>query len=278
MSFSVFDRLKFGAKPIWIVKITINGIPNYLASGSSDFTTVAGTPRPSDPQQVWTKADVTIPDIPVQADNSTKNIDINLALNHPVAQQLLATGGKVICDVEIYQSFRNDANTQCRALFFGSSVQLKPTNKRLRITCSDGATLLDNQGVNRIVQVSCPYALFSSECGVSQAAFEEPITITSGGNLIYQSDLSAYTEGQFDFGRLIFGTEAAVVLSNSLTTIFLNSEMPNLAAAIETGPQLVTIIPGCAKTTSACVGYNNILNYGGFPDITDNPYDGNGIL
>lgn len=278
MSWNLFEKLKFGAKPVWLLKITANGTDYYLCSGNTDFTTVAGTPKPGDISRTWRKCDITVPEIGSYSNSSSKTVDISMALNDPLSTEILNSGGKIICDIEVFKSFRGDPNTECRTQFFGRVIQLRPTNQRLRLSCQDGSALLDNQGVNRIVQIPCPYFLYSPECGVNPALWQETAVISSGRYLTFGGDLSAFSANQFSFGRITYGTESAVILSNTTTVLNLNNEMPTLEEDLKTAPRSVTLLPGCSKTTGACVAFNNVLNYGGFPSLTKNPYDGNGIL
>lgn len=278
MTWNIFDKLKFGAKPVWLAMITINGVKHYLASGNSAFTTIAGTPKAGDASQVWRKCDISIPDISSYSSSSAKTVDISIALNDPLAEEILASGGRVICDVEIFQAFRSDPRTECRTQFFGRAIQLRPTNSRLRLACQDGSSLLDSQGMNRVVQIPCSYFLFSPECGLNSADYEENAVVTAGSYLTFGIDLSAFPVNRFAFGRITFGSESSVIISSAPTYITLNNEMPNLEKALALGPVPVVLLPGCSKTTAACVSFGNVLNYGGFPALTKNPYDGNGIL
>ena len=58
--------------------------------------------------------------------------------------------------------------------------------------------------------------------------------------------------------------------------------MPELEAAIDgsAGSAAVEIAPGCDLRRATCAGrFNNLLNFGGFPDIPGrNPFGGGSII
>lgn len=278
MSWGVFDRLKFGAKPVWLLKLNIGGTEHFIASGSAPFTTLENNPDPGDPSRTWRPGDVVVPDVDSSAGSGTKTFDVSIAINDEVSAILLSTGGRVSCSVSIYQAFRKDPLTECRPQFFGTVIQLRPSNDRLVLACNDNSSVLDNEGINRVVQIPCPYMLFSPECGVLESDHLQTVTLTGGTYLTYYADLSAFSSGQFNYGRMTYGNEASVIISNTQGQINLNSRMPGLEEAMKAGSPEVQLLPGCSKSTAACVAYGNLLNYGGFPNITRNPYDGNGIL
>lgn len=79
----------------------------------------------------------------------------------------------------------------------------------------------------------------------------------------------AEADNYFRYGVLTFTTGAnagysmEVMSSTSAGAIALQLQMP---FEIEVGDG-GTIVPGCDKTEAACIGFSNILNFGGFADI-----------
>jgi len=65
------------------------------------------------------------------------------------------------------------------------------------------------------------------------------------------------------------------IASHSSGTLTLMQASNSLSAAIEGGPQSVTLYPGCSHTIADCRDkFNNLVNFGGFPWIpSKNPFN-----
>jgi uncharacterized phage protein (TIGR02218 family) len=134
-----------------------------------------------------------------------------------------------------------------------------------------------NQDVGRSIIPTCPWEFGGVECGVDLGPHTYTGTITDVESRVVFGDSGRLeADGFFDFGTLEFTTGNNVGLrpleiqrftsdSNGGTfEIFLPFHYE-----IQIGDQY-TVVRGCSKLREACKGYDNILNFGGFPDQPTN--------
>ena len=128
------------------------------------------------------------------------------------------------------------------------------------------ASGLLNRKASKQVSPTCLYNFGDSNCKFDL----DPVTFTVGlSGAINNSTLEINVpvpDGSFNYGIITFNTGANEGLSfyilnheSGLIKLFSGCPYP------VTGGESVTLVQGCAKTPNACKGYNNFINFGGFP-------------
>jgi uncharacterized phage protein (TIGR02218 family) len=128
------------------------------------------------------------------------------------------------------------------------------------------ASGLLNRKASKQVSPTCLYNFGDSNCKFDL----DPVTFTVGlSGAINNSTLEINVpvpDGSFNYGIITFNTGANEGLSfyilnheSGLIKLFSGCPYP------VTGGENVTLVQGCAKTPNACKGYNNFINFGGFP-------------
>jgi uncharacterized phage protein (TIGR02218 family) len=127
-----------------------------------------------------------------------------------------------------------------------------------------------NQEVGRTVGPTCPWQFGSIECGVdlNDHTYTGTITaVTDRGNFTDSSRAEAAEF--FDGGTIEFTSGDNVGLRALEIQKFEAGGVFQLFLPFHYLPQVgntYTVIRGCPKTRAACKSYDNILNFGGFPD------------
>lgn len=144
------------------------------------------------------------------------------------------------------------------------------------------SSLLSNRGVLETFTPNCRFMLGDARCTVNLASFTDTgfVTEQSPGSTLYQSgkrqfvDISRIeADGYWTNGIITWtsgnntGYSSEVAQSTDDGIITLWNVMPN---KIEVNDNY-TIVAGCDKKLSTCKDkFNNVPNFGGFPDIPGN--------
>jgi uncharacterized phage protein (TIGR02218 family) len=131
-----------------------------------------------------------------------------------------------------------------------------------------------NQTVGRTITALCEWDFGSEECGVDLADYTVTGTITSvtdRGN--FADSARAEAAGTFDGGTILFTTGDNAGLRALEVKRYSAGGALELFLPFHYLPQVgdtYTLTQGCPKTREACKSYDNILNFGGFPDQPTN--------
>lgn len=134
-------------------------------------------------------------------------------------------------------------------------------------TLSKPAALL-NRNNSKKVQPLCPYQFGDAKCGIdlNASGYVHLATVSAvTSNSTFQIDTS-FANDLLSFGLLAFTSGLNIglkfeILSQQNNEIRLFVGTPYVIVVGDT----LTITQGCKKTTDACKGYNNFVNFGGFP-------------
>lgn len=130
-----------------------------------------------------------------------------------------------------------------------------------------GITQRLNQVFTQTTSLECRYIFGDNRCTVDLAPYTVLTTVTAVDSTFTEITVAGDLSGRsFSFGRLLVtdgqgdGLDMEILSqTGNMMKLFLPSPY-----VVEVGNS-VTIIEGCAKNTTACTAYNNLLNYGGEP-------------
>ena len=117
----------------------------------------------------------------------------------------------------------------------------------------------------------CWKTLYSATCGASKEGVKVTLPVTVSGttiNLQTSQPLNTFAGGIIELSG-----ESRKIIRSSGTQLEISSPF---SSATDGNADL---FPGCNLTSSACLGFNNLLNFGGFEHIPlTNPMERTGLL
>ena len=129
--------------------------------------------------------------------------------------------------------------------------------------------------------------LYAGGCHLDIADFLVAASATGRSALqITVPEAATQPDGWYRGGVLRHGGVPGFIIAHTGTTLTLSGRMPEFEAAIDAavataGPPVpVEIAPGCDLRRDTCASrFDNLLNFGGFPDISGrNPFGGTSII
>lgn len=144
-------------------------------------------------------------------------------------------------------------------------------------------TSLQRPGLGRTFQAQCPYALYGSQCGVSNVAFQERAVVTAINGRVVTANtakpLNHYAGGYATWGNAVIGAnEKRGIKSSTATGVITLSTYP---VGLKVG-DTIDLYAGCDHTLNGDNGctkkFNNHIRFGGTPwQPEKNPFDGSTI-
>lgn len=282
MTWNAFNILGFGAKPIWLVRITVGTVVHHFTIGSSNITTPSGVPTSDFTAQTsWVRSGITIGGIEDSGVQQKRVVKVGLPRKLSVASTILALTTPTRVAVDVWQGFQGDPDNEYQRFFLGTAKQKKPTFTRLTLECFDELENFNNQALARAVQRPCPYSIYSTPCGALKADHRTQAAATAiDGLVVTVANAALQTNGFYSAGIIEFGSLEQRIRNHVGDQLTLHAELPGLSQQIaNNGSADINILPGCTKSAQICIDrFNNSINHGGFEDIEESPYDGNGIL
>ena len=185
-----------------------------------------------------------------------------------------------IIQVAIFVAHEGDA--EMLATYQGEITQFNiPEPGTAVFTCETLSATMQREGLRLGWQRTCPYALYDPvTCKVDKTLFAVAGVVgTVVGNVITVASLAAQPLGRFSGGFLewidpVRGLERRGIESHAGASLALFGTSDGIDPGLN-----VTCYPGCARTTSACISFNNRPNYGGIPRMDGkSPFDGSPVF
>lgn len=212
---------------------------------------------------------------------SKSGLSISVDIENTLAQQMLTTVNEEILSVIVFES----SESGTAAIWRGRVAAIQPEGQRLAFACESIFTSLRQPGLRAHYLRICRHALYSPNCGVDKADFEESGTATahaSGGRILTVSGLGAFADAYFTGGMILDSAGAyRWIVRHVGSTIELSRESAMVVSEIDTSASsAILLYPGCDLTRATCRDkFNNVINMGGFPWLPyKNPFDGTSIV
>lgn len=185
--------------------------------------------------------------------------------------------------VAIFHHHPADYDGEVVAIYAGEVLQVNiPTPGTATIPCATISASMQRTGLRLAWQRSCPYALYDpATCKVNKFDYGEVCvaTLVDDGH-VHADRLAFRPVGYFNGGFIEWedpdrGVERrAIELHESGMVISILGSTIGLAVGTT-----FNAFPGCPRTTAGCISFNNLLNYGGVPDLDGrSPFDGNPVF
>jgi len=270
MTYSAFQALVSGKRPVWLYHIRLGQQEAFLTSSGEDFE-YSG--------QVYTATAMTQTRIRVTSAIGRAEVKVILPNSHEMARRFIGDTGYQDNELNIYHTYRNDPDQEVVTKFRGRVVDCRPFYKTITLAAENRFTVFRRKGLVDVVQRPCRHALYHGGCGLNIADWQAAGTATAWNastSTVTITEAGEQEDQYYAGGVLSFGLERQFITSQVGDQVGLLGPVPGLADEIsDSGSASVQIAPGCDLSMSTCQNkFDNLLNYGGFPWITDNIYDG----
>ena len=162
-----------------------------------------------------------------------------------------------------------------RLLWSGVLSASRETTTKVELRAQTLTASLAGQGLRRCWQVSCPFTLYGTECGVDRESFRVPGTLSgNNGYVISSAAFAAHPDGWFDGGmvRWNVGTD----IEHRWIVSHVGTDLMLLTPASAGVGAVVDAFPGCDHSMTMCdTKFGNAVNYGGQHTLPKkDPFDG----
>lgn len=174
----------------------------------------------------------------------------------------------------------HEGDAEIKSLWVGRVVNVAFKEAKVDVRCEPIHSSLKRPTLRRFYQMSCPYLLYGSLCGVTASAFKLTTTLSGvSGLTLTSTDFGLQVDGYYTGGyvELLSG---GVFNKRFITAHVGNNITVNLPLQDAVVGSSVDTYPGCAHNVTICKDkFDNILNYGGQPWIPrQNPMGGSPIF
>ena len=210
----------------------------------------------------------------VTTDEISKNtLDVTLDFRNELSTAILKNGKN-----KVSLTLLRSINGTVENWFVGTLADFSAGGAKLTLSFSNNFSKLKQQGAKRNSAKLCPLALYGRECGASVGSMSQLVNLVSiNGTSVVFSSQQTFENGFFEFGfiKKYLTDERVFIISHTGNTLVLKNEFSGLTLS-----DSVVLLPGCDKKTSTCKNrFNNLYNYGGFPNLTlNNPFSSSDAL
>jgi len=286
MSYDALLRWVSGKQPIYLYRIRLGDTIEYLTSRARDFLTVPDFferdgffDEPDFFYRTWKGSPTRHTQIRETGAEERAEVRLILSQNNTMAQNIAADEGFNETEVTIYRVFANDPDAGLAAVFVGRVSGTERKWIRYEVICENDFTAFQAKAQAQVIQRPCRHAHYHTGCNLRLADWQVDATATAfTGDTVTVTEAALQGNGYYSGGIIQFGPAMAMIRSHNGTQLLVLGNVPGLAAEIAAnGSGDVKIAPGC-NLASDCAGkFNNLLNFGGFEHLSENPFDGRRI-
>lgn len=278
MTFAAIAQLISGQRPFYLYRFKRGTVETLFTSMPNNLTRVVSGVTGS----VWQASAISHSRIPYSSDSARSEFPITFPLSDNFARAFLAPVGLQTTTVRIWKGFLNDTDAELVVQYNGTVLAAQPRESgTIELTCMGDISGLRRKGLTAVLQRPCRHALYHDGCGVSLAAKQTAATITAitvDGLTLTVSAASAQADGYYAGGVFQFAGVQEMIASHTGSTLRLAAPVPGLLSAF-TGSLGCLIAPGCNLIRDTCnTRFANLDNFGGFPFLTETPFDGRSIV
>ena len=287
MSYATLLAAAWGKRPFMLVAFR-RGANEYLYCDRSKPMTkaVAGITGTS-----WAASSIRPGRIGDSARATRSEVKITLPITDAFARSMLGGVGFQPVSVTIWRGFANDPDGEVIVAFRGLVLAVAPDDRAgiIEMTCMTDQAALERKGLAAVMQRPCRHSVYGPGCGLTLADWQDELTVLAidESAMAVQVDLAgsgAPASGYYRGGILSYAGRLLWVVDHTDDWLTLEAASPELLAAVEalgTGDPYPTVLvaPGCDLTTATCSArFDNLDNFGGFPEMADTPFDGRSIV
>lgn len=269
MSYAAIQALVSGKKPYWLYRIKRGDNFAYLTSRRTPITVGS---------DVYEPAAIKHSKIMQTSRERAAAVDLTLPNSNPVARQFLDMRGLEENSVTIWHGYENDPELAVK--FRGRVVSNRASSTKIVLVCENNFTFLRSKGLASVVQRPCRHALYHGGCRLNIADWQDVGAVTNiDGLKLTVPQAASKPNGFYRGGVIEFSGAHQMITKHWGDKITLLGPMVGLAEEFAaSGSADVKIAPGCNRSLGMCrTRFNNNRNYGGFPWMGENPFDGRSV-
>lgn len=277
MSLASIAAWASGSRPFYLYLFQRGDTQYQFASTKADVTkTIAGADS-----STWPGFAISHGRIPDSDQAFRSQLSVTVPLSSLIATDTIGTLDFDPMSLTIYKGDLNDA--EVIVVFKGRVLSANPQDNGLcTFNCMTELAALQRKGLGAVIQRPCRHVHYGRGCNLTLSDWQDefPVaSISSNGTSIAVTGATIEADGYYRLGTFEWGGRFEMILTHSGDNLTLASEIPGLVEAVGAGAVNVKIAPGCPLARSICDGrFSNILNFGGFPFISDNIFDGRQVF
>lgn len=288
MSFLSMLQLKSGKKITWLYRIRLGTQEEFLTSRRSDFVTVPDFfdradffNEPDFFSRTWSGSPTRHTKFRQSLSAERSECRVFVSKSNQMVQNIIADQGFNEAELTIYKTFTNDPDQEVVTVFRGAIQAPEQKWARVEFVCLNGGpSEFIGKAINQVVQRPCRWIHYHDGCGLNLADFQVAGTATAiADRVLTVTEAASQADGYYSGGIVQYGAGMAMIISHTGADLTLLGILPGLEDDITAnGSASVSIAPGCDLSMGDCKDkFNNLLNHGGFPWISENPFDGRRI-
>jgi len=293
MSYSTWLAKIFGKRPIWLYRLTLGSTTVHLTTRQSDYYSPHDDFFDLGPDlfahddffgQTFTASPLSHTKIPVTSKLDRSELKMEFPLSDSFASQFLGIIGLVEATVTIWHAFEDDPDRERVVKYRGRIMEVRPSPTRIEFSVENELTAMRRKGLVAVMQRPCRHALYHGDpgegCGLNIADFETSASATAAsGVTVTVTEAGDQPDGYYTGGVITYDSQRQMILSHTGTALVLIATLPGLEDEVTAwGSATVKLAPGCDLTRDTCNDrFDNIVNFGGFPWMGDNPFDGRSV-
>lgn len=288
MTFSVFELLGFGGRPVWLYRF-VSGTQVWRFTSTGQDYVLGGI--------TWSKEAIKHSNIAQTTEMVKDNVKISFPRSNTFVQQWLGGVPEQVTTVEIYKIHRNDTDQQTSMEWSGRVLGLDPSNEpEITLLCEPATATKRRMGLTAKYMRYCRHPLYSQgldECRVDKTLYAALLAATDlTGETLTVPGAIAFVDGWFTGGYVVAQDGSMrFVTAHVGSQLTLARPHPALSAEIansgygknygnDWGGYGINCYPGCDHSLATCIAkFNNGQNHGGFQwKVTKNPFSGSSIV
>ncbi len=220
--------------------------------------------------KIWEPAIIQRGTVSYDANLEGTKVAIKLSKSNPAVAIYLMQTPLSLASITIYKLFREQDPFESSMLFTGVIVGVSLKGISVQADCMGMDYIINHHALKQRYQPECNHTVFSTECGLVEAAWELTTTVTvdSTGSELTSNNFAAQADGWWTLGIAQYGDEQRLIVSHVADKIVVMTPFQDLITG-----ETVVVLPGCAGDIDTCKDkFNNLTHFFGFPFIPiDNP-------
>jgi uncharacterized phage protein (TIGR02218 family) len=228
---------------------------------------------------LWASETISHSKIPDSDQSFRSEIKVTLPIENDFAFDQLNLVSNNPLRLTIWKGFLNDPDGELVVQFVGRVLEasVDDSNSSVVFSCMTELASLQRKGLSQVIQRPCRHVHYGRGCNLDITEYQtagQLLSISADGRTLTVAEAALEEDGFYSLGVIEWNTRFEMILTHVGTSLTLASPIQELIPTLQ-----VKIAPGCPLSRNICNDrFSNILNFGGFPFISDNPFDGRQVF
>jgi uncharacterized phage protein (TIGR02218 family) len=280
MTFEAISNMISGQKPYYLYLFSRDSVNYQFTNKKADITkVVSGVASPT-----WVTETISHSNILDSDQASRTELTITVPIDNDFAFDELGSFISTPTTVKIWKGFLNDPDGELVVQYVGrvTETSANDSSSTISLKCMTEMAALQRKGLPAVIQRPCRHVHYGRGCNLVLSAWQTELpvaSISSNGITVTITGANAEPNGHYQLGILEWGGKFEMMLTHVGNVVTLVNPIPGLVTAVGAGATNVKIAPGCPLSRNICnERFSNIENFGGFPFISDNIFDGRQVF